>query len=105
VPIKDAYAQALEATEGEDPILARRKAMIAGKLAASDELLDEVLANEVRKTAEDAIEQARRLASGRCPASARGPTRSSGRCSRTARARARRRTRAVDRSRGARAHN
>jgi hypothetical protein len=69
VPIKDAYAQALEATEGEDPILARRKATIADKLTASDKLLDEVLANEVsveneiRKIAEEAIEQARRLAS------------------------------------------
>jgi hypothetical protein len=69
VPIKDAYAQALEATEGEDPILAVRKAEIAEKLAASDKLLDDVLANEasveteIRKIAEDAIEQARRLAS------------------------------------------
>jgi hypothetical protein len=69
VPISDAYAQALEATEGEDPILARRKAIIAEKLAASDKLLDEVLANEtsveneIRKIAEDAIEQARKLAS------------------------------------------
>jgi hypothetical protein len=68
VPIQDAYTQALEATEPEDPIISRRRAAIADKRAASERLLDEILANEesveaeIRKFAEEAIEQAKKLA-------------------------------------------
>jgi hypothetical protein len=68
VPIKDRYAQVLEATEQPDPILVRRKGAIATKLASSEKLLDEVLGNvetvenEIRKIGEDAVEQARKLA-------------------------------------------
>jgi hypothetical protein len=68
IPIKDAYAQALEATEQEDPVLTFRKAEIAKKIAAADKLADDVVSNEeaveteIKKIAEEAIEQARRLA-------------------------------------------
>jgi hypothetical protein len=68
IPIQDAYAQAIEATAGEDPIIVRRKTAVAEKLATSERLLDEVLANEesveteIRKMGEESIEQAKRLA-------------------------------------------
>jgi hypothetical protein len=68
IPIKDAYGQALEASEQEDPILAFRTAEINKKIAAADKLLADVFSNEesveteIKKIAEEAIEQARKLA-------------------------------------------
>jgi hypothetical protein len=68
IPIKDAYAQALELTEQEDPIVTRRNTAIDEKLATAEQLLNEVLANEksvedeINKIAAEAIEQAKKLA-------------------------------------------
>jgi hypothetical protein len=68
ITIREAYDKALEAADNEDPIITKRKGVIADKIAAADTTLNEVVDNlgavEAELTAlfQQATIQARRLA-------------------------------------------
>lgn len=68
ISIKQAYAEAVEASEHEDPIFVRRKAAIKEKLEAADVRLKEITANvehvenEIMRIAHAAIKRAKELA-------------------------------------------
>ncbi|EAY18639.1 B-box zinc finger family protein [Trichomonas vaginalis G3] len=69
IPIKQAYAEAIEAASKEDPIFARRRQEIAQKSEAADAKLEAIMQNErdveqeIMRLANAAIERAKQLSS------------------------------------------
>ena len=71
IPIKQAYADAVEASNQEDPIFARRRKVINDKMEAAEAKLKEIAANEqsvereIMRIAEAAVRRAKELAGER----------------------------------------